>query len=505
MLPKLSIDPTGAPPGRRGSRRWLVGLMIVSLPVAVLAVVWGTIQSRITQRLNRAMAQAETMDPGRWRLADVWGSRAAVPDAENGALVVVAAARALPPNWSGELNTSLDGRFRPGDLLKRLGDAREAITAPLSPEETADVRAELAALRPALEAARSLAIYPSGRPPTTLAPVFFATKLPYQQNSAWVVNRLLTLDAALRAADRDTDGAVDDVRAMVNTGRSIGDEPIATSQLVRIGLVDNALEVLQRVLAQGEASDEALRELDELLAIEEREPIVEWAMMGERAGLFDTFQQLADGRLPFNKFVGMLGAAPPKLPISPPRTLFRYEQSLGLEEMNEVLAASRLPLREQPVAWASWKSKMVGLPPRTIVAGPTWMIINTAWNLADTALNHAAKLAAARTLIAAERHHLAHGSWPETIDDLVPEFLAAPPADPFGSGTLILRRDAEGLVVYSIGADGRDNEGRDLRPKRRDNQGRSDVGYRLYDPLQRRRPAGRIAPLPDDPFARPGP
>ncbi len=54
-----------------------------------------------------------------------------------------------------------------------------------------------------------------------------------------------------------------------------------------------------------------------------------------------------------------------------------------------------------------------------------------------------------------------HGGLPESLDDLVPEFLSAVPADPFDTADSPLRyqRTEETYVLYSVGADGKDDGG----------------------------------------------
>jgi hypothetical protein len=52
---------------------------------------------------------------------------------------------------------------------------------------------------------------------------------------------------------------------------------------------------MQRTLAQGQASDRALVEVQESLARESEESLVLRAMMGDRATAYDTFQRLVVG------------------------------------------------------------------------------------------------------------------------------------------------------------------------------------------------------------------
>ena len=67
---------------------------------------------------------------------------------------------------------------------------------------------------------------------------------------------------------------------------------------------------------------------------------------------------------------------------------------------------------------------------------------------------------AARVGLAVERYRLAHqNALPDTLDQLVPQFLAAVPADPFDAKPLRYAKKSPGYVIYSIGKDRKDDGG----------------------------------------------
>ena len=72
-----------------------------------------------------------------------------------------------------------------------------------------------------------------------------------------------------------------------------------------------------------------------------------------------------------------------------------------------------------------------------------------------------AQVYSAQTALAVERFRLAHGTLPERLDALVPQFVSAVPADPFDGQPLRYHRFERGYVIYSVGEDGEDNGGRE--------------------------------------------
>ncbi len=76
---------------------------------------------------------------------------------------------------------------------------------------------------------------------------------------------------------------------------------------------------------------------------------------------------------------------------------------------------------------------------------------------------------------------------------MTPDFLPQVPADPFYGAPLALGHRPDGLVVYSVGPDGNDDDGDILGLPDQSKTGK-DIGFRLWDVGRRRQePAGAAA------------
>ena len=100
--------------------------------------------------------------------------------------------------------------------------------------------------------------------------------------------------------------------------------------------------------------------------------------------------------------------------------------------------------------------------------------------------SHQAVLRCMLIAIAAERHRLRHGAWPGSTAELVSAFLPELPLDPFNGQELRYKRLPDGIVIYSVGADGTD-EGGQISPTPTQ-QSATDIGVRLWDVRHRRQP-----------------
>ncbi len=75
----------------------------------------------------------------------------------------------------------------------------------------------------------------------------------------------------------------------------------------------------------------------------------------------------------------------------------------------------------------------------------------------------------AATALSVERYRLAKGDLPDRLEDLVPGFLQSVPLDPFDGQRLRYQRREAGYVVYSVGLDLADNQGREGKNRRSSN------------------------------------
>ncbi|MCG3149662.1 MAG: hypothetical protein PCFJNLEI_03127 [Verrucomicrobiae bacterium] len=125
-----------------------------------------------------------------------------------------------------------------------------------------------------------------------------------------------------------------------------------------------------------------------------------------------------------------------------------------LRLMTEGMAASRL---DSPAALKEFnrlENKAYALPAYLFISR---MIIPSLSSAGKKSLKSSARLRVTQAAIAAERYRLEHGEWPEQL-------VAPVPTDPFDGQPLRYRRTETGIVVWSIGEDGRDDGGRERRP-----------------------------------------
>ncbi len=424
-------------------------------------------------RLEAALAELDENEPG-WRAEDLFKDLPELPEAENSSPRILNIVRALPRNWADYKE------------LEKLGDPVKAPHA-LGDERLAILDGILAPVQKHRLAGRELIKYPRGRHPVVIAENPIMTLLDEQQKTREFA-QLMDLDALERAQRGDIRQALLSARACLNASRVLEDEPFLISQLIRIAIAAVAMKNVERALALGEA-DADLAEAQKHLAVFMDSKGIERALRGERALMHVTAKQIIEGKFSARELEAMAGpgggggptdsleAAWKWLTRLSDREMARRDHPDFLRTMTKAVEAARLPPEKQAAAEAALENEVRakgGLLTRLLM--PATMKVNQAGRRS---------LACARAmvaLIACERYRLAHGKWPAKLDDLVPAYLVAVPADPIDGKPLRYRTWAEGVVVYSVGTNGVDDGGDVERFDK-------DFGYRLWDKGRRRQPA----------------
>lgn len=463
--------------------RWLkrigCGLLILLVPIMTLLILgtcgWAWRHHTVQQRLDKALAELDRTDPG-WRLADIEAAREQIPEEENSARIVVAAASLLPRNWPAPEFYDRFTELPPQEMLV--------------PDDFARLERELESVRPALEEACKLARMSRGRHRIAYKRNVMSTQLEDQQRSRQVVH-LLLCDALQCGQRQDMKGALTSCQAAFNTARSIGDEPLGISQLVRTAGVFLACQNIERALAQGEPTAEDLKQIQKLLTDEEAFLDLPIVARGERAffhELFDAMEsgdvsisEMADGRSDWNERVfGFVY-----------RDNVRAQHPQMLTLMNRWMLTSQLPMPVQSKVEREFDKVAPELRARG--NGLAALPLPAISKMGDASRRKHAYLRCTIAALAAECYRQKHKKWPDSLDKLCPQDLAEVPLDPFDGEPLRYRCTEDGVVIYSISTDEVDDNG-NLKRKH-SNQLGVDLGVRLWNVGGRRQPPRPKPPL----------
>ena len=324
---------------------------------------------------------------------------------------------------------------------------------PVPPDMLTAIREYLAANEDALVLLHEAAAYDECRYPINMiaGPAARLQHLASLRQAA----RLLYLQAILESEDGDAEGAVRAIQNSLAAAQSLRNEPIFISRLVQMACDSISRLSFERVLSRTELTDAQLAAVRDAFANAETPEGMTRAFVGERCQGIALFENPA-------MLAGAGGS--PALPI----VVFQFTGLLDinlkgyLDIMNPVVDSSLMPPSERPKLFASVEKQMVEMPAITrVFAGMTLPALGSAVakDMSDTA-----QLRCAATAAAVERYRLAAGKFPDQLSEIVPEFIPEIPTDPFTGARLLYNLTDDGCIVYSVGPDGKDDNGIEYAP-----------------------------------------
>jgi hypothetical protein len=457
--------------------------LVVALCVGIVVACRLGVRWQERRRWDDACAEADRLDPG-WRWDDLVASLPDVPDPKNSAVHVHAARQMLPlyVNWR---------HSDPNWMAIWLAHYRTVPPQPSPPEVIEGLRHFLATHQSALDEARVLVDCADGRPTLPPSPVILGRDF-FPVEVSMVCRDLLEPLVVLQAGTGQLDEALVTVRAMLYASRPLARAAFYYELYGVHSPRTAAAEAVGRVLCQGEPSRPALEAISQLFVEEAERPLWLTSFRGRRAIADDTVRAYDEGRLTARQTRNDMLF-----------TFSDWHSWTRWHRVNEILngMADSDFRRSHAVATVrhlTWiverlKESSDGL---TTAAGE-WAALRQelpahvrefmdalAKNLSAERA-HEASFRCTVAALAAERFRRDRGRWPVAVADLVPDYLAKIPRDPFDGGPLRLLGRSDGIVIYSLGKNGTDDGGADVDS--RFQTGR-DVGMRLWDVAHRGRP-----------------
>lgn len=289
-------------------------------------------------------------------------------------------------------------------------------------------------------------------------------ELLYLRKFRWLA-RLHILKGIGGADSGDAGESFDALKAAFAMGKALHKEPLLISQLVKVGCNIMAVAGLERCISQTTFTDGQLAELQRVAQAQEDPDWYYRSMVSERC------LTLTEIKKPFRE-ASRINDRGDTWPEELYSEASRREIELALDK---AIAAAHLPgLKRHDLLF-----------PLTVKDGTYPALEKSTLNGSIGAYRvhdrDTANLRLSNCGLALERYYLANKSWPDSLSALVPKFLAAVPEDPFDNQPLRLKRDGDMILVYSLGEDRDDDQGRafvsgEERASKRD----GDLVFRCY-------------------------
>jgi hypothetical protein len=426
------------------------------------------------RELATVRGDIESSDPD-WNWDQLNAARKRPPEGKNGAELIPRIKKQMTSQWGKEFSK---------DEWKADLDVQPNIR--YGPHVIAQVHAELGASPDAVSLARTLRECPFGHRDIQLAPNVVGTLLQDTQDTRAVVD-LLRWDVVLAVEEGNPARATEDLHALLNASRSIGDEPFLVSQLVRMAGRTVTVQSVERLLGQMPDTPD-LATLQTALAADAEEPLLLYGLRGDRAAFDRLFENLQSGATSFAE-VSESGSRnwQERLGMWHYRAYLPADRATALHWISKYIEVARHPIEEQPTLLTA-----IPPPPRSerhllsgLLLPAVDRVAQTYWR--TTALERCAVLG-----IACERFRQQHKRWPDSTNELVPAFVPAILIDPFDGQPLRYAKSETGVVFYSVGKQPTNLQGERAVPLGLPPG--IELGFRLWNADLRRLP-----PSPDPP------
>lgn len=281
--------------------------------------------------------------------------------------------------------------------------------------------------------------------------------------------RLLALDAVIHAREDRPDQAARSIESGITMANRISKEPMLISQLVRLSAYGLAFRGLQGALHHPGFKESHLASLAKVIQDAEDPEALTLALVGERTIYWDA---MSTSREKLNDLLDINSDS--SAPFTTLSVWFydvsgrlARDQLFLLTALRECESVAHLPATERHVALSELEQRFT--PLRTydpdnlgelnVCSSMLLPSIGKA-ALADTRMTALVRLAG--VTVAIERHRIATDREPPAnISELSPQFLKSIPIDPYTGETIGYRTTDGGYVVYSVGADLKDEAGHD--------------------------------------------
>ena len=425
MAPEDAISPPKRlQPWQRRRRKTLFWTLILLTPLLVLVM----LRIRLNASNDRALAalRAEGLPTSSKELA---ASYPEVPEGENAATLYLAAQKAmrlLPPDKEDRLPYMAHGpEFEPQEPFS------EEIKTGLT--EYMNLNTEALAL-----------LHEAARKPRSRYPIDFSKGMGLELKHLARLRELtqpLCAEGALAADTGDAPRATQAILALAALSKSLEKEPLLISQLVRLSIQGTAGNLLMRLMCRMSLPEESLTRISDAIQKMHDPNAYLMALSGEQCMGIADFQEGKDSGQ-YGLQLGPVGA--------PLRFIgfFELDMSYYLEAFKIILDGARKPFPQAFEANKVMEERLSKMPPilciRTQMLVPSFMRAGSAFARGEAVLRQM------EAALAIERYRRAKNETPEKLDTLVPEFLAAVPADPFDGAPMRYKKEEAGYVIYSV-------------------------------------------------------
>lgn len=283
--------------------------------------------------------------------------------------------------------------------------------------------------------------------------------------------RIAALQTALEAEDGHADEWPAYAELQLKLASTLNEEPIAISYLLRNAIIAMAAKATERSLNRATPNEQACQKLQSAFTEAGKTNLLPFVLTGERAIMLPVFRlSRAEAQHASEEQTDDSPRTPQRYSGKPMRGLwltgfFERDLNFYLKTMDKAISLVALPLPAS-LALTNYLDSASQIASKRLYI-MSWLTLPALARLTTREASTQASLRLAATALAIERFRLQQNRLPDTLAELTPRFIDSVPPDPFDGAPLRYRKLPRGYVIYSIGADGHDDGGREPPPDKK--------------------------------------
>ncbi|MBX7257547.1 MAG: hypothetical protein K1Y02_14390 [Candidatus Hydrogenedentes bacterium] len=426
--------------GGSGCAKGCLGAFVV---IVVLLVAAAMIAGLYIQRLEdatevRNQAIRDAGEPA--TLADIDGWIGAVEDENNAAI---------------PLQAAIDAHHEPSNhetLMPFVGGKQAQLkpTEPISEELRAEIEAYLLQEEKSLQSVSEAVKLSACRFPLNYS-MGYSVELPHLAGLR-SLQRVECLKATYESELGKSEEAVQTILAAARLSEATSKEPLLISQLVRIAMHAILVSGLEQCFNRTSFTSDRLKQIQDAIQAINTGDCIYTGLLGERCMFMDALS----GNTPLGEF-GL-----PSASWGPLAWRNRVDQEYGLEMLDEMIKAAKLPpeegraLSEKLYNEADFENRGRLRQFLTIVSD---LQIPSLGRAMEAQARDTSLLNCAVSACAILRYWQDRGTLPDTLDELVPQYLDKTPLDCMDAKPLRYLHDEMSFTVYTVGPNRKDDGG----------------------------------------------
>ncbi len=456
---------------RRRWRPWQLLCLMVLLLIVGFYCFNAIRQAQAEARLRELIAVMEKVDP-HWKLSDQEVEFQKLPVSP----AFLKCIAAVPPGYRGWAGDDIGSRI--GALDYHPGGRDYNVRFPEEYFQILKERLTDPKVQPMRQALLELAREPAGY----RMAVKSKNNLDHIQESRKIGNTIY--DESIFAAHQgDGDHVVMAFQMALNNARLLEQHPGVFDFLVGVALRNLAASNVNAALALCHFTDQQLLRL-QLLSDQQATSNIEQGLKCCRATFFDDWegartdaQKRSDLIKAYTNPPDSKGTWKEHVQYWMDRVRFEFVLSSLTTTQAELLEVTNQALALN----TSHPSQLLGYLQQRKSSSSNVLLKNSldfSEKIVSVHIRYQALVVSLRAALACERYRLAQGKWPATLGALIPQYLSSIPLDPYSGQPLLYRLLPDGVVIYSVGDNGVDDQGDVLET----NGTPKDRGTRLFNP-----------------------